>query len=40
MPGIYWTWGKDDKPDDKDAPDKKALLNDGLYSRQSMKRGF
>lgn len=38
--GLYWTWGKDDKPDDKDAPDKKALLNDGLYSRQGMKRGF
>ena len=39
--GIYWTWGKDDnKSDDKDAPDKKALLRDGLYSKQSMKRGF
>jgi hypothetical protein len=38
--GIYWTWGKDDKPVDKGAPDKKALLTDGLYSRQSMRHGF
>jgi hypothetical protein len=39
--GIYWTWGKDDnKSDDKDAPDKKALLKDALYSRQAMKHGF
>jgi hypothetical protein len=39
--GIYWTWGKDDKkPDDKDAPDKKALLNDAMFSRQAVKRGF
>ena len=39
--GIYWTWGKDDKKsDDKDAPDKKALMNDPMFSRQAMKRGF
>ena len=38
--GIYWTWGKDDKPDDKDAPDKKALLNDAMFSGQSHKRGL
>jgi hypothetical protein len=39
--GIYWTWGKDDKKsDDKDAPDKKALMNDALFSRQAMRRGF
>ena len=39
--GLYWTWGRDDKkPDDKDTPDKKALLNDAMFSRQSMKRGL
>jgi len=39
--GLYWTWGRDDKkPDDKDAPDKKASLNDAMFSRQSMKRGL
>jgi hypothetical protein len=38
--GIYWTWGKDDKADDKDAPDKKAQLRDAMFSGQSLKRGF
>jgi hypothetical protein len=39
--GLYWTWGRDDKkPDDKDTPDKKASLNDAMFSRQSMKRGL
>jgi hypothetical protein len=38
--GIYWTWGKDDKAGDKDAPDKKAQLGEAMFSRQSLKRGF
>lgn len=38
--GIYWTWGKDDKPADQDTTDKKASLPDAMFSRQSLKRGF
>jgi len=38
--GIYWTWGKDDKPDDKGATDKTASLRDAMFSRQSLKRSF
>jgi len=38
--GIYWTWGKDDKADDKDSTDKKASLKDAMFSRHSIKNGF
>lgn len=40
--GLYWTWGKDDKKDDKDkdSDDKKALLRNAMYSGHALKNGF
>jgi len=39
--GLYWTWGKDDKnPGDKDSSEKKALLNNAMYSGRSLRHGF
>jgi hypothetical protein len=40
--GLYWTWGKDDKSDDKDkdSKDKKAMLQNAMYSGHALKNGF
>lgn len=41
--GLYWTWGKDKGggDQDKDSDDKKtSLLNNGMFSRQTLKHGF
>jgi hypothetical protein len=40
--GLYWTWGKDDKGDDKDkdSKDKKALLQNAMFSGHALKNGF
>jgi hypothetical protein len=40
--GLYWTWGKNDKKDDKDkdSPDKKAKLQDAMYSARGLKNGL
>ena len=40
--GLYWTWGKDDKKDDKDknSTDKKAMLQNAMYSGHALKNGF
>jgi hypothetical protein len=40
--GLYWTWGKDDKKDDKDkdSADKKAMLQNAMFSAHALKNGF
>jgi len=40
--GLYWTWGEDDKSDDKDkdSKDKKAMLQNAMYSGRALKNGF
>lgn len=40
--GLYWTWGNDDKKDDKDkdSTNKKAMLQNAMYSGHALKNGF
>ena len=38
--GLYWTWGKDDKKDDKDSDDKRALVRNAMYSGHALRNGF
>jgi hypothetical protein len=40
--GLYWTWGKNDKPDDKgkDSDEKKtSLLRNAMFSGHTLKNG-
>jgi hypothetical protein len=40
--GLYWTWGKGAKKNDKDkdSPDKKAMLQNAMYSGHALKSSF
>lgn len=38
--GLYWTWGKDNKKDDDKDKDKKAMLQNVMYSEHALKNGY